>query len=353
MYELRPYSTIVDAMCGDHLSRNWNRPFQLGSAMQLTIARKVSRKFLSAAAMLAFGFVSGCSVEKMPMLNPVGHVAKSEYDLLVFSTIIMAAIIVPVIIATLAIAWRYRASAKRADYDPEFDESRAIDLVTIFVPLLTIVTLGSLNWIYTHRLDPYRPLGGDETPYEIQAVSLDYKWLFIYPNEGFATVNEMVAPAGRPVTIRITSDPMMTSLFIPGLISQIYAMPGMETRANFLAAEPAALDGANAMYSGPGFSYQRFKTILMNERDFANWVSNFETEDAGEEAVRREPELDFERYRDLAQLSEGYPRTYFESVDPELFAEVVRQYSPHYSMSALQTTAQYDARFGAQSGEGH
>ncbi|WP_251358457.1 ubiquinol oxidase subunit II [Kangiella sp. TOML190] len=314
-------------------------------AEEKTSSGKGFGQFRNLSYLLAFPFLlSSCSKANMPMLNPVGQVAESEYELLVISTLIMACIIVPVIIATLWIAWRYRASNDKAKYDPEFEDSKPINMVTLFVPMLTILALGTVTWIYTHRLDPYRPLGGDERPYEIQAVSLDYKWLFIYPEEGVATVNQLVAPTGRPVTIRITSDPMMTSIFIPAIISQIYAMPGMETRANFLAPEPTVLEGANAMYSGPGFSKQRFLMHLLTPDEFQAWADNVGSANnvIGDAEVTQESRLNFERYEQLVERTEGYPITYFSSTEPELFSRIVQKYMPHYSMKPLKTTEEYD-----------
>jgi cytochrome o ubiquinol oxidase subunit 2 len=255
----------------------------------------------------------------------------------------MLAIIVPVILGTLWIAWRYRDRPDHQGYDPQFDHSPTIDKFTFYVPLLTIATLGSLTWVYTHRLDPYKVRTGGDTPvpFEIQAVSLDYKWLFIYPDAGVATVNELVAPTDRAVTIRITSDPMMTSLFIPSLVSQIYAMTGMETRANFMAPVTAELEGANAMYSGPGFSKQRFKVRLLTQPDFGEWLKKVGGGAAeGTAAAKQEPLLDLARYRTLAERSEGYPVTYFRAVEPGLFEQVVRQYQPRYRMNPLLARAE-------------
>ena len=289
-------------------------------------------------AALALGLLaSGCSLAKMPMLNPVGDVGVDELELLKFSALVMAVIVVPIIIGTLWIVWRYRAGASGGAYDPEFDHSPVIDKFTFYVPLITIAILGALTWTYTHRLDPYRvrPGGGIPIPYEIQAVSLDYKWLFIYPEAGVATVNELVAPTDRAVTIRITSDPMMTSLFIPGLISQIYAMTGMETRANFMAPTPAVFDGANAMYSGPEFYAQRFKTRLVPEQEFTGWLRTVASSTQAADGAKAEGRLDFTRYKDLAKRTKGYPVTYFNAVEPMLFQSIVRQYAPAYTMNPL------------------
>ncbi|MFV0643529.1 MAG: COX aromatic rich motif-containing protein [Sphingomonadaceae bacterium] len=295
---------------------------------------------------VCFAMLGACSTNDIPLLNPVGDVGADEARLFYISVTIMAAIIIPVILLTFYFAWRYRASGKDKGYDPAFDHSPVIDGVTLFIPLLTIAVLGGLTWIYTHRLDPYKPRGPDLAPYEIQAISLDYKWLFIYPEEGVATVNDLVAPTGRPVTLRLTSDPMMTSIFIPGLISQIYAMPGMETRANFLADRQAILQGSNAMYSGPGFEHQRFKARMVAPEDFESWVYQVKS-GAGSGsggANRHEAVLDKARLAALVKRSENNPVTWFAAVEPGLFEGSVQKYMPHYSMKPLPSRSQYDGK---------
>ncbi len=285
--------------------------------------------------------LAGCGKDSMPILNPVGEVARDEASVFYMSVIVMLVIIVPVMIGTLWIAWRYRASSNHDDFDPEFDDSPIIHQVTLFVPLFTIGILSAITWVYTHKLDPYRPLEGDKPPYEIQAVSLDYKWLFIYPEEGIATVNELVAPTNRPVTLRLTADPMMTSIFIPGLISQIYTMPGMETKANFLADKEAVLQGANAMYSGPGFEYQRFKTRLINPDRFENWVGA--VKQGSSDAPSQAQMLDKSVYLTLTPQSTDNPVTHYSAIEPGLFTHIVRKYMPGYVMNPLPTKEQYDS----------
>lgn len=300
--------------------------------------------------------LSGCSIADMPVLDPIGDVGQQELELLVLSAIIMAIIVVPTILGAFWVVWRYRAKANNADYDPDFEYSPIITKVTLYVPLLTIALLGSLTWVYTHRLDPYRvrPGGSSRTPYEIQAVGLDYKWLFIYPEAGVATVNELVAPTNRAVTIRITSDPMMTALFIPGLISQIYAMTGMETRANFMAPTPAERDGANAMYSGPDFFKQRFKTKLVTQTDFDAWLGKVASAKSSATEPTAEPRLDFARYKELARRTSGYPVTYFNSVAPNLFQDVARQFDPSYTVHPLPTqSADQSAKASADAPANH
>lgn len=292
----------------------------------------------SIAAALTGLLMAGCS--RMPMLNPIGTVGEDETRLFYLAVGVMLMIIVPVIVLTLWFAWRYRASSKKDDYDPSFTNSSVIGQVTLFIPLLTIAALGTLTWIYTHRLDPYRPMPGKGTPYEIQAISLDYKWLFIYPEEGIATINELVAPTGRPVTLRMTSDPMMTSIFIPGLVSQIYTMPGMETRANFMVHSPTVRQGANGMYSGPGFEYQRFKTRLVSPEDFQGWIALVKQGKGDSE--KHGAMLDWAEFNALLPQSTVNPVTYFANVEPDLFTRAVRKYMPHYQMKPLPDRAEFD-----------
>jgi cytochrome o ubiquinol oxidase subunit 2 len=291
---------------------------------------------------LAAMALAGCSKESMPILNPVGAVGEAEANVFYVAVIVMAVIGIPVILATLWIAWRYRASSNRHDYDESFDDSPVIHQVTLFVPLFTITILGAMTWVYTHRLDPYRPLAGEQRPYEIQAISLDYKWLFVYPEAGIATINELVAPTDRPVTLRMTSDPMMTAIFIPGLISQMYTMPGMESRANFLADKQATIQGSNVMYSGPGFEYQRFKAHLVSPEKFAAWVASVKAGQGG--APRNVPLLDLKHYDALTAPTTDTPITHFAAIDPTLFTQVVRKYMPSYRMNPLPTRKEFDSR---------
>ena len=307
---------------------------------QQSLEKEKRRHLAQLVPILAALALMGCAKNNMPILNPVGAVGEAEASVFYMSVIVMAAIGIPVILATLWIAWRYRASSNPSDYDADFDDSPVIHQVTLFVPLFTITILGAITWVYTHRLDPYRPLAGDERPYEIQAISLNYKWLFIYPEEGIATVNELVAPTGRPVTLRMTSDPMMTAIFIPGLISQMYTMPGMESRANFLADKQTIIQGSNAMYSGPGFEYQRFKTHLVAPEKFSSWVASIKVGQGG--APMNKANLDMSGYVALTAPTTDTPITYYAAVDPTLFTQVVRKYMPEYRLNPLPTREEFD-----------
>ena len=195
----------------------------------------------------------------------------------------MLLIIVPVIFLSLFFAWRYRQSNTTAVYEPEWDHSTQLELLIWGAPLLIIIALGLLTWINTHTLDPYRPLSRiDAThaipagtkPLEVEVVALDWKWLFIYPEQGIATVNELAAPVNVPVHFRITSSSVMNSFYIPALAGQIYAMPGMQTTLNAVINHTGEFDGFSANYSGAGFSDMRFKFHGMTQEDFAKWVES-------------------------------------------------------------------------------
>ncbi len=284
--------------------------------------------------------LTGCTASRMPILDPVGPVAQQQAELLLIATGIMLLIVIPIILATLWVVWRYRASRRAPDYDPEFTSSRTLGAIVLFVPLITVAAVGAITWFSTHDLDPYKPIASEQPPLEIQAIGLDFKWLFIYPGQGVATVNDLTVPVDRPVTIRLSSDPMMTSLFVPGLITQIYAMPGMETRTNFLADRPVELQGRNGNYSGLGFSHQHFKVRAVAAEEFGHWLGR----------VAASPErLDRTAYERLAKPSDGYPVTAYGHAQPGLFAEVIGKYSTGHAANARRADASADASTAAHS----
>jgi len=194
----------------------------------------------------------------------------------------MLLIIVPVIALTILFAWRYRKNNTAAKYEPDWDHSTRLELVIWGAPLLIIIVLGLLTWISTHTLDPYRPLQRLDAqraipthvkPLEVQVVAMDWKWLFIYPEQGIATVNELAAPVDVPVRFKLTASTVMNSFYIPALAGQIYAMAGMETQLNAVINKPGVYEGFSANYSGAGFSDMRFKFHGMSQADFDGWVA--------------------------------------------------------------------------------
>ncbi|PWU29255.1 ubiquinol oxidase subunit II [Pseudomonas sp. RW407] len=258
--------------------------------------------------------LGGCN---MVLFDPKGQIGADEKSLIITCTLLMLLVVVPVIVMTLAFAWKYRASNTKATYMPDWAHSTRIEVVVWLVPCIIIAILGWLTWESTHKLDPYRPLDSDVKPITIQAVSLDWKWLFIYPEQGIATVNEIAFPKDTPVNFQITSDTVMNSFFIPQLGSQIYSMTGMLTKLHLIANEEGVFDGISANYSGAGFSGMKFKAIATSEQGFQDWVAKVKAAPAG---------LQEEGFPELAKPSENVPATYFSSVTPDLFQHILTKH---------------------------
>jgi cytochrome o ubiquinol oxidase subunit 2 len=224
-------------------------------------------------------WLAGCDTV---VLNPSGDIAAQQAHLVVVSTLLMLLIIVPVMFLICLFAWRYRKSNTAAEYKPDWDHSTKLELLIWGAPLLIIIVLGLITWIYTHLLDPYRPLSRlDENrpvaagvkPLEVQVVSMDWKWMFIYPEQGIATVNELVTPIDVPVRFHMTSTSVMNAFYIPALAGMVYTMPGMETQLNAVMNKVGVYDGFSANYSGAGFSDMRFKYHGVSQADFDAWVA--------------------------------------------------------------------------------
>jgi cytochrome o ubiquinol oxidase subunit 2 len=268
---------------------------------------------LGLAAGLAFA-ASGCS----GVLAPLGPVGRDDSRILIDATLIMLAIIVPTILLAFWMAWRYRASNTKAEYLPYWSYSGRIEAVVWSIPILTIMFIGGVIWIGSYRLDPFRPLS-KTPPLEVQVVSLDWKWLFIYPQQGVATVNQLVIPAGRPVHFSITSASVFNTFFIPRLGSMIYAMPGMVSQLHLQADRPAATWGQSAMFSGDGFSDMQFQVRSVPAADFASWAQG---------ARGGGPVLDSTAYARLARQSHNVPAMTYRAVDPRLFDAIATQKIP-------------------------
>ena len=272
-----------------------------------------SLSFLSAGLVL---LLSGCS--NLDVLNPKGSVGLAERDLIATSVWAMLIVVVPVIALTLLFAWRYRASNKNAEYRPGWVHSTGIEIAIWTIPTLIILFLAVLTWKSTHELDPYRPLESQVKPINVEVVALDWKWLFIYPDLGIASVNQLAFPAGTPVNFVITSDTVMNSFFIPQLGGQIYAMAGMQTRLHLIADEAGNYAGTAANFSGKGFSDMKFRAIASSPEAFNAWVAK----------VRASSDhLDMNRYNVVSQPGEKAPVAYFSSVDPKLFHNIIARYN--------------------------
>jgi cytochrome o ubiquinol oxidase subunit II len=279
-------------------------------------------KFARVLCVLPAFLLAGCN---MVLLHPSGAVAAQQGHLIVASTVLMLLIVVPVIALTVIFAWRYRHSNNAATYAPDWDHSTQLELLIWAAPLLIIIALGALTWISSHTLDPYRPLRHVDVsrkvpaavkPLIIEVVALDWKWLFIYPEQGIAVVNEAAAPVDVPINFKITASSVMNSLFVPALAGQIYAMPGMQTQLNAVINKQGDYDGFSANYSGAGFSGMHFKFRGLSAGDFEQWVQSAKT-------ARRE--LNNEGYLQLEKPSVRDPVRRYSLVATGLYDAILSQ----------------------------
>ena len=258
------------------------------------------------------------------VLDPHGPVASAERLILFDSSAIMLVVVGPVIVMTLAFAWWYRASNTRAAYRPDWDYSGRIELVVWSIPAMIVMLLSGVGWVSSHQLDPAVKLAGRGPPLRVQVVSLDWKWLFIYPDQGVAAVNQLVVPAGTPIEFMLTSATVMNSFFVPQLGSQIYTMPGMTTRLNLKADTPGDYDGLATHFSGDGFSDMGFVVHAVPQASFTDWVTHAQS--AGEA-------LDRDAYAKVAKLGGDVPPQTFHGVDHNLFSDIVQRTTATQTLS--------------------
>jgi len=249
------------------------------------------------------------------VLDPQGPIASAERLILLNATAIMLVVVVPVIVLTLAFAWWYRASNSRAAYSPDWAYSGLIEMVVWSIPAMVVILLAGVAWTGSHELDPARQLKSAAKPIRIEVVSLDWKWLFVYPDLDVASVNELVVPAGTPIEFMLTSATVMNSFFVPQLGSQIYTMPGMTTRLNLMADSPGEYPGLSAQFSGDGFSDMRFVVRAVPASEFLSWLAR--TRGAG-------ATLNAETYAKLARSSGQAALQTYRGIDPTLFERIVQ-----------------------------
>jgi cytochrome o ubiquinol oxidase subunit II len=250
------------------------------------------------------------------VLDAQGPVAAAERLILINATAIMLVVVLPVILLTLAFTWWYRASNTRALYRPEWSYSGQIELVVWSIPAMVVILLAGVGWTGSHELDPAHELKSDIAPLRIDVVALDWKWLFIYPHQKVAALNELVVPVGTPIEFVLTSATVMNAFFVPQLGSQIYAMPGMATRLNLLAERPGDYPGLSSHFSGDGFSDMSFVVHAVPAAAFSHWLER--THEAGSA-------LTAVSYVQLARPSSNSIPQSFRSVDPHLFERIVEQ----------------------------
>ncbi len=269
------------------------------------------------AAVAGIGLLTaGCN---RGLMDPAGPVGQAEKTILINSTAIMLAIVIPTMIATIAFAWWFRRGNSKAEYRPDWEYSGAIELVVWSIPALTIMLLGGIVWIGSHDLDPAKPLPSTAKPLTVQVVSLDWKWLFIYPDQGIASVNQLVVPAGTPVSFRLTSATVWNSFFVPQFGTMIYTMPRMTTRLNLQADRPGTYDGLSSHFSGDGFPGMTFKAHVVPPQQFAAWAQN---------ARRSQLKLDGRAYAELSRPSSYVKPITYGVVAPGLFDAIVMDRTP-------------------------
>ncbi|SBS25458.1 Cytochrome bo(3) ubiquinol oxidase subunit 2 precursor [Marinomonas spartinae] len=295
--------------------------------MILLLTRILSKIALAITVALLAGCQGG-------VLDPKGQVGIEEKQLIIVATVLMLLVVIPVIFMTLYFAWKYR-EGRNEIYEPKWSHSTKIEAIVWTIPIIIVIILGVITWKSTHALDPYKPLKSDKDHINVQVVSMNWKWLFIYPDLGIASVNELRFPANVPVSFQITSEATMNSFFIPQLGSQIYSMAGMITKLHLIANEPGTYKGYSANYSGPGFTGMKFNAIAMDsEADFDKWVEGVKAGSIS--GVKNNGILDQSSYDELAKydlhahVHKPTPVQYYSSIQPGIFMNNVMKFMKDY-----------------------
>jgi cytochrome o ubiquinol oxidase subunit 2 len=252
------------------------------------------------------------------LLFPEGSIALKERDLLLIIQAIMLLVVIPVYILTFIFSWKYRAHNPKGKYDPDLDDNKIAEFIWWGLPLLIIIVISILTWIRTEELDPYKPIASEKKTLKIQAVALQWKWLFIYPEENIATINFIQFPKDTPLHFEITSDAPMNSLWIPKLGGQIYAMPAMKTELHLIANEIGEFRGSSANISGEGFSKMHFIAKSSTEEEFHQWI---------QESQKAQQILNWETYTQLAKPGTEIPVKVYRLQDKDLFNQIIMKYT--------------------------
>ena len=291
--------------------------------------KRPANQFAVLVVLIGVATLGGCAGG---VLDPKGPIAIAERQILFNALGIMLAIVIPTILATLGVAAWFRASNRRARYLPDFEYSGRLEVLVWAIPAMTVILVGGVAWVGAHDLDPRKPMASTTKPINVQVVSLDWKWLFIYPDDGIASVNQLTIPVGTPVNFELTSSGVMNSFFVPQLGSQIYTMAGMVTHLQLQADHPGTYRGLSAQYSGGGFADMRFSVDAVPPESFARWV------DAARSAG---PELDGPTYADLVKPSAAVAPFTYRAVAPALFGGIVSSVmQPNASSLLSYSTAQ-------------
>jgi len=281
------------------------------------------RHALLAVGSIATLTLTGCSEG---VLSPQGPIASAERQVLFNSLGIMLAIVIPTVLATLGVAFWFRSSNSRARYMPDFEYSGRLEMLVWSIPAMTVLLVGGVAWVGSHDLDPRKPIASAVNPVRVQVISLDWKWLFIYPDQGIASVNQLTIPVGTPISFELTSSGVMNSFFVPQLGSQIYTMAGMVTRLHLQADHPGTYRGLSANFSGDGFADMRFDVQAVPAETFAQWVDG---------ARGTGPLLDAASYTELAKPTKAVAPFIYPAVAPDLFNGILSAAMPPHDPSRL------------------
>lgn len=277
----------------------------------------VSILLFIAVVLMAVWFLAD---KNIAVFNTAGTIADQQRELIILASLLSLVVVLPVFALTFYIAWKYRAGNKKARYEPNWDHNTKLESLWWGIPLALIVVLSVITWVSSYRLDPFRPIASSEKPLEIQVVALQWKWLFIYPEQNMATVNFVQFPEDRPVAFTITSDAPMNSFWIPQLGGQMYAMSGMSTQLHLMADQPGEYRGSSANISGEGFADMVFTAKSSSQADFDAWVDQ----------VKSSPDkLDMLAYQTLARPSTIEPSNPYASVESGLYDDIVEQFMSH------------------------
>ncbi len=311
--------------------------------------KSLGRSLRPGMLLVLSALLAGCDAA---ILNPKGQIGQDEKTLLITATVLMLLVVVPVIVMTLAFAWKYRASNTKARYEPKWSHSTAIEVVVWSIPCMIVLVLAVLTWRSSHALDPYRPIESERAPVVVEAISMDWKWLFVYPEEKVAVVNELTFPVDAPLNLKITSDTVMSAFFIPSLGSMVYSMAGMQTKLHLIANEAGAFEGMASHYSGSGFNKMHFTAHAVSEEQYRAWLDKVRASDRL---------LDKAAFTDLGaeKNHDWYPVTYYGRTEAGLFDWILARHmgdNHHFGMKKHDpAAAPHDAAAhkGHEGHEGH
>lgn len=279
------------------------------------VAQVLISSLIAVAIIALLAFVS--QGREIPVLDTHGTIANQQRDLIIFTFALGMLVVIPVFIMLFVIAWKYRAGNTKATYDPEFNSHLGLEALWWGIPCLIIVVLAIITAISTHATDPYKELESNVKPVKVQVVALEWKWLFIYPDKGVATLNYLNIPEKTPINLTITSDAPMNSFWVPALAGQVYAMSGMSTKLHVMADEVGTFNGSSANLSGEGFADMNFKVNSMKDADFSKWVF---------ESSNSTTMLDSTSYAKIATQSKNDGDITYMLMDSELYTKIIMKY---------------------------